>query len=144
MPRWSVVLGLLAALAACAPNGGSTAAGGDGGAPLLPSLQATTLGDRVRLVLQVTNTSGSPVPLEFSSGQTHDFAVLQGGREVWRWSADQMFTQALQSRTVSPGETLTWEAEWVPPAGLSGELTAVGTLTAMERPVEQRTTFRLP
>jgi hypothetical protein len=134
-----LVLGALAgcALPAAAPDGGPAD-------PLLPSLQATTQGDSVWFVLQVTNVSESPVRLEFTSGQTHDFAVRAGDREVWRWSADRMFTQALHSRVVAPGETLTYTAAWRPDRGRTGEHTVVGSLAARNHPVRQAMYFRIP
>ncbi len=103
-----------------------------------------TSGNTVHFTLQISNTGSIPVPLEFTSGQSFDFAVLQAGREVWRWSADQMFTQALRSETLAPGATRSYEATWSPPAGMRGELTASGVLAASNRRVEQRAIFRLP
>jgi hypothetical protein len=138
---WMLLL-VLGALAGCALPGG--APGGGPGGPLLPSLQATTHGDSVQFVLQVTNVSEAPVRLEFTSGQTYDFAVQAGGREVWRWSADQMFTQALHARVVAPGETLTYAAAWRPGPGRTGEHTVVGSLVARNHPVRQAMYFRIP
>jgi hypothetical protein len=134
-----VVLGLLF-LVGCAVH----QAPENGNGPLLPSLQASAVGDTVFFVLQVTNTSTEPVELHYRSGQSYEFVVLQGEREMWRWSADQMFTQALRHERLEPGATLRFEEAWQPPAGLRGELVAVGQLTASNRPVEQRANFRLP
>lgn len=111
---------------------------------LLPSLQANTFGDSVQFVLQVTNTTPTPTELEFSSAQQFDFVVERNGSEVWRWSADQMFTQALQKRVLAPGETLTYSATWRPAPGLQGEFTAHGVLTAATHPLEQKARFRIP
>lgn len=112
---------------------------------LLPSLQATTYGDSVAFVLQVTNTRDEAVELEFRSGQEFDFVVeREGGGEVWRWSADRMFTQAVQHRTLPAGETLTYAASWIPPAGLSGEFLVRGLLVADDARVEQAARFRIP
>jgi hypothetical protein len=133
---------VLGALAGCALPGAGP--GGGPGDPLLPSLQATTQGDSVWFVLQVTNVSESPVRLEFTSGQTHDFVVLAADREVWRWSADQMFTQALHSLAVAPGATLTYTAAWRPERGRTGEHTVVGSLAARNHPVRQAMYFRIP
>lgn len=121
-----------------------TTAGGTMNGPLLPSLQASTLDDSVHFVLQVTNTGTEPVELRFRSGQSHDFVVLDGEREIWRWSGEMMFTQALRRETLAPGATLTFEEAWRPPETLQGELVAVGRLVAENHPIEQRTRFRLP
>lgn len=120
----------------------STTAGSTG--PLVSSLQVETAADSVRFVLQVTNASEAPVRLEFPSGQSFDFVVTRGGAELWRWSADYVFTQALRSETLGPGETRTYEASWRPPAGTRGELVARGFLTAGGTQAEQQARFRVP
>jgi hypothetical protein len=132
---------LLASCVAAANSAGSHTAATNG---LVPSLQVKPSGNTVQFTLQLSNTGTTPIPLEFTSGQSYDFAVLQGSRELWRWSADQMFTQALRSETLAPGATRTYEATWSPPAGTRGEFTAAGILTATNRRVEQRAIFRLP
>lgn len=136
----------LALIAACAPRPND---GGDmNGADLLPSVQATAVGDSVHFVLQVTNTTDAPIELVYPSGQSFDFQVEDGSGEiVWTWSANRMFIQAIREETIAAGETLTHSASWqpeeygeLPP----GEYTVLGTLTVMDRTVQQRTTFRLP
>lgn len=111
---------------------------------LLPSLQAYSAGNEVTLVLQVTNTTGRPVDLNFSSGQQFDFWIEGEGRELWRWSDDQMFTQALYHLPLAAGETLRYEATWEPPASAHGDFTAYGTVTSRDHPIEQRVEFTLP
>ncbi len=103
-----------------------------------------TVRDRVTLALHVTNTIGKRLELSFHSGQTHDFVVLDAaGREVWRWSADRMFTQALQNTLLDPRETISYEERW-DPAGRTGQFTAVAVLTSNNYPVEERVQFTLP
>ncbi|HEX2211445.1 MAG TPA: BsuPI-related putative proteinase inhibitor [Longimicrobium sp.] len=114
-------------------------------APLVTSLQVET-GDTVALSLQVTNTTGGPVTFTFPSGQTFDFVVRPAGAEgeLWRWSADKGFTQAVQTLTLGPGETWTFGARWTPPPGARGQFTAAGRLVSSDRPVETAATFTLP
>jgi hypothetical protein len=131
----------LALSAACASRSASSGAEPPA---LLPSVQITTFGDSVRFDLQVTNTTAEPVELEFRSGQEFDFVVERDGQELWRWSADQMFTQAIRRRTLPPGETLTFTAAWTPAPQLRGEYVVRGVLTAAEHRVEQQARFRLP
>jgi hypothetical protein len=131
----------LLALLACAPREPAAA---PSDSPLLPSVQATAGGGTVQFVLQVTNVSEGPVELHFPSGQSFDFVVRQGGREVWRWSGDRMFTQALRFETLAVGETRTYEASWTPPSGAEAEYVVTGVLTATDRRVEQSARFRLP
>jgi hypothetical protein len=133
---------VLAGTFACTPGGTMSQASGTG--PLVSSLQVETRGDSVRFLLQVTSTATEPVTLTFPSGQSADFMVLQGDRELWRWSADRMFTQAIRTETLAPGETRSYEAVWTRPAGVRGELVARGVLSAREHRVEQQSHFRLP
>lgn len=145
MPKLLVHLLLAACVAggaACAPRGPMPDTAGTG--PLVSSLQVESFPDSVRFVLQVTNTGDSPVELTFPSGQSFDFVVLDGEREVWRWSAERMFTQALRTETLPAGETRAYQATWNPPPGLSGELMARGWLTAQGARAEQQAHFRLP
>lgn len=135
-----LLMGLML-LGGCGGPGGDGARSWDG---LLPSLQAYSAGDAVTLVLQVTNTTSRPVDLNFSSGQQFDFWIEKGDRELWRWSADQMFTQALYHIPLPAGETLRYEATWDPPASAHGDFTAYGTMTSRDHPVEQRVEFTLP
>ena len=112
--------------------------------PALASSLDVSVGTGVRFAMHVTNTTDRKLELNFPSGQTHDFAVLDAaGREVWRWSADRMFTQALQNRLVDSRETLTYEETWQP-GDARGVFTAVGTVRSDNYPVETRVEFTLP
>lgn len=100
--------------------------------------------DGVHFSLHVTNRTGEKVEVRFTSGQTYDFVVLdRAGTEVWRWSADRMFTQAMQTRMLDPDETITFTEAWQPDS-LHGEFVAVGKLNSTNYPVEQRVEFSLP
>jgi hypothetical protein len=111
---------------------------------LAASLQTESFADSVRFHLRLTNASDAAVELTFPTGQSFDFVVSQGGREVWRWSADQMFTQAIRHERLAPGETREYTARWTPPAAVRGEFEVRGWLTAQEHRLEQRTALRLP
>ena len=112
------------------------------GAPLASSLTVSVDGG-VELAFHVTNTTQKSMELQFSSGQTHDFSVVDAsGREVWRWSSDRMFTQALQTRMLGPGETLTFSEGW--PEAPKGTYTVVARLTSSNHPVETRTEITVP
>ncbi len=111
---------------------------------MLASSLDVTVGAEVVLALHATNTSDQPLEVRFASGQTHDFAVLDAeGREVWRWGAERMFTQALQTRTIAAGQTVTYEERWVP-GGATGRFLAVGQLSSTNVPLEQRVEFTYP
>jgi len=67
--------------------------------------------------LQWLNRLESPRTLEFPTSQRYDFLILDGeGGEVFRWSAERSFLQALGSETLLPGEEgLVWEEALVAP-----------------------------
>ena len=142
----------LALLAACVPPdpitpaapAGNESSGGSTG-PLVTTLSVEPHADSVRFLLQVTNATQSPLTLQFTSGQSYDFAVSDGGTSVWTWSADMMFTQALRSVTLAPGETQSYAETWRPPASLRGRLLSVtARLTSSSHPVARTQAFRLP
>jgi intracellular proteinase inhibitor BsuPI/copper amine oxidase-like protein len=93
----------------------------------------------VVLTLTVTNAGRAPVTLQFSSGQKYDFEVRRAGQVVWRWAAERMFTQALTSMTLAPGERKTFTETWKQvgndgQAVPAGSYEVVATLTTMEKP----------
>lgn len=151
--RSALAFAALTLLAACtppspsapAPASGSDDGGAASGEPLATTLSVEPTADSVRFLLQVTNATQGPLTLEFRSGQSFDFAVSEGARALWTWSADMMFTQALRSETLAAGETRSFDASWHPPAELRGRtLTATGRLTSSSHPVERTQAFRLP
>lgn len=137
---------LLAALAACQPYAAvQTPPEPSGTGPLVSSLQVEPAADSVRFVLRVTNAGSAPVELHFVSGQTHDFLVRDGERELWRWSAGMGFIQALRSETLAPGETRDFAESWRPDASARGRaLVAVGRLASRSHPLERTVEFRVP
>ncbi len=114
------------------------------GMPPIASSLDVSVKDKVEMALRITNTSGKKLELDFASGLTHDFAILdENGREVWRWSADRMFTQALRNKMLDANETVTYEERWSP-EGRRGTFTAVAMLRSTNHPVETRVSFTLP
>lgn len=112
---------------------------------LVTTLQVAPTADSVVFTLQVTNAALAPVTLRFSSGQTYDFTVTDGGRTVWEWGAERMFTQALRAETLAPGDTRSWREVWRPSAALRGhELTVTARLLSASHPAERTQGFRLP
>jgi hypothetical protein len=112
--------------------------------PLTTTLDVSVHGEEVHFVLHVTNASNKKLELNFPNGQTHDVTVLDAaGGEVWRWGTGQMFTQALRNQPLDPHATLTYGVRWRQPAA-HGPLTAIGSLTSTNYPVESRAPFALP
>jgi len=137
-------LGLLSAALltfACGPRGRSEAHAADAVATE-PQL-AVALDDEVRFALRVPNPGARAVDVEFTDGQTHDFAVEDAaGRVVWRWSDGRLFTQGMQTKVLRSGEALAYEARWDPPA--PGRYTVVATLRSPTHPVTRSRTVVVP
>ena len=66
----------------------------------------------VNLVLTLKNTGSQPKTFQFASSQKYDFIAALAGREIWRWSHDRMFTQALTMLKLSPGESVSFRGAW--------------------------------
>lgn len=134
---------------ACGPRAHSSGASADSVARLhtrRDSSVAARFGVRqeegaYRFALDVTNVGPKRVEITFPSGQAYDFVVVDSvGREVWRWADGRMFTQTLQNKTLSGGDTMRIAEAWEP-AGLHGHYTAIARLRSTNYPVEQRVSF---
>lgn len=107
--------------------------------PLAPALDVRTT-DGVEFDFTVANAGNKKLELLFPDGRTHDLVVLDSiGREVWRWSEGRMFTQAVQNKVLRASDVLRFGESWED--ARPGTYTAVATLTSVNFPVEQRTTF---
>ena len=139
--RFAPVLLPLLALTLAADCPAPTAPGSN---MLRATVTATPAGpSAVTLSLAVTNTSSAPVELSFGSSQQYDFLVRRAdGVTVWTWSADKMFLAVITARTLAPGETVTWSAQWSPPA--AGTYVATGIVTGSPRPAEASATVAVP
>lgn len=141
---------LLIGALACGGNQGAetdpsdAAANEDQVSTLASSVEVEIRRDSVRLVLHVTNPTNQPVVLEFSSGQRYDFAVrTAAGADVWRWSADKSFMQALGSETIPAGGTLDYVEVWAP-GNRTGSFVAVAELTSLNHRIREQAAFQLP
>jgi hypothetical protein len=103
------------------------------------TLDATVDGD-VEFQFRVVNAGRSPIELQFRSGKTADVAAFEDGEEVWRWSTGRLFTQALQSWTLAPGESNEQRFTWTDPQ--PGTYTARATLEG-DRSAEATTTLEI-
>lgn len=102
------------------------------------------MGTSREVVLRVTNTGRKQAELRFPDGQTHEFVVRDAAeREVWRWSAGRMFTQALRTRAIDGGETVEFSERW-PGAVPGGTYTVVAQLRSDNHPLEVRRAIALP
>ena len=111
---------------------------------LASSVQVEVGANTVRLVLHVTNPTNQPVTLEFTSGQRYDFAIrTAAGADVWTWSADKLFIQALGSETIAPGATLNYTEVWEP-GGRKGAFVAVARVVSTNQQIREEAAFQIP
>ena len=144
-PRTHSEAASTASLATAAPvlQQGSIHARGDGAA-LASNIDVKLDREGVRFAFVLTNATKKHVELTFPNGQTHEFVVVDStGREVWRWSATRLFTQAVQNKLLSSGETMRYSEQWPHPAQ-RGKYAVIATLNSTNFPVQQRTEFLLP
>jgi hypothetical protein len=97
-------------------------------------------GGDVLFNLRVANGSKKNVEVNFPSGQSYDFVVLDSvGREVWRWSADRIFTSSVRNKLLSKGDAITASERWSP--AKPGKWTAIAQLTSSNYPVADTVAF---
>jgi hypothetical protein len=131
MKRTLALVFVLAAFASCA---GSDEVSGDrrvvGGVTVTFTVRPARVdvGKTVRFALRVVNIAGKTAELTFPSSKQYDFWVTRGNDEIWRWSDDRLFTQAVEKETIDPQSLLTLSEPWV--AGPAGEYVVHGELHA--------------
>jgi hypothetical protein len=97
-------------------------------------------GGDVRFNLSVINTTARSVEVNFASGQAYDFVVVDSvGREVWRWSADRIFTQSVRNKLLGKGDAINATEKWSP--AKPGKFTAIAQLTSSNYPVQEKVVF---
>lgn len=62
------------------------------------------------------NTGSASVELTFPDGQTVEVVVGDADDPVWRYGAGRMFTQAIRTERLEPGEQLVERVEWPEPS----------------------------
>jgi hypothetical protein len=85
-------------------------------------------------LIDVTNLTDGPLVLQFRDGQSADVVLTdESGTEVYRWSADKSFTDALWDQTIEPGAT--WSIQLHDELNIAaGRYLASATLTADNGP----------
>lgn len=112
---------------------------------LAASLIVQVRAEDVRLVLQVSNATGSPILVTFPTQQRFDFAVTRDGERLWAWSEDQVFAQAVTEDTLAPAETWRFEARWVGvPPEEEATYAVEARLASSSHPVRAAAEFQLP
>ena len=105
-----LILGLTASPAAPAPSSRVDVKGVTLEARLDKAIYSP--GELVGFALAVTNRGTEQVTFQFPTGQMFDFVVTREAQQVWQWSRGRVFTQALTTLSLSPGETKTFADHW--------------------------------
>jgi len=114
---------------------------------LASKLDVAVAQHEVKFALLVTNIGNKHAELDFPSGKSYDFAVVDStGREVWRWAQGRMFTQSVRNQQLGVRDTMRVSETWTPAKvnAKAGRYTAIATLNSSNYPVEERVEFVLP
>lgn len=77
------------------------------------TLDVEQKGSKIVFTIKLRNESLQDITLPFGSGQKYEIIVQnEQGEEVYVYSADKMFTMALEMVDLKAGETLEWQEEW--------------------------------
>jgi len=100
-------------------------------------------GGPVTWKLDVKNGGPSEVTLGFRSGKDGDVALLQGGREVYRWSSTKYFSQALRQERLGAGEHKTFTLEEAALTAAPGDYELVAELDSEPAPPPARRSVKV-
>ena len=94
------------------------------------------VGEPITMTLRVSSRTGDEVRLHFSSAQRFDFAIRDArGRQVWRWSEEQIFAQVLETEALGPARPqITYRAQFRGDLA-PGSYSVDATLVAKDRPL---------
>ena len=88
------------------------------GPRIRPALAVRKSGDSSLLATYtVTNLAAAPLRFLYSDGQQYEFVLNGEEGELWRWSADMAFSQAMWEQSLAPGEAIVAEEPVAWPSG---------------------------
>lgn len=93
------------------------------------------VGQSVRLTLKLVNNSGESTDIVFPQKRFYDFWVDQQGREVWRWSDDQVFERVPVTVTLASQSPETYAESWTPEDSGTYRVFAAVASPEYERPL---------
>lgn len=98
-------------------------------ADLETSLTVTEKEDDIVFDITLENKVTKDIEVTFPSGQQFEIVVTaDDGEEVYRYSMEKLFTQAIQHQEVKAGQQLTWREVW--DSKVNGEQIPTGTYQA--------------
>lgn len=69
-------------------------------------------GEAIEMSIEVTNISGKPSKIRFTTYQCYDFIIEKGGRVLWRWSDDKPFRDLELVIWLSNKQKLLYKEKW--------------------------------
>jgi len=90
----------------------ANATGKDVGSMVSWNAQLRPYADHLEINLIVRNNSEQNVQLEFPTSKLYDFSILDGKREVFRFSKGKYYLQAFQYVKLQSGEEKSWTINW--------------------------------
>ena len=88
------------------------------GPRIRPALAVRKSGDSSLLATYtVTNLAAAPLRFLYADGQQYEFVLSGEEGELWRWSADMAFSQAMWEQSLAPGEAIVAEEPISWPSG---------------------------
>ncbi|WP_445486647.1 BsuPI-related putative proteinase inhibitor [Niallia sp. 03133] len=80
---------------------------------LVLAIHAAARTDEAEIQLKLSNLDDRPKKLRFSSSQKYEIIIKsETEEEVYRYSLNKAFLQAIQEMTIKPHETYTWKENW--------------------------------
>lgn len=129
--------------APCGPAGPWTPPVATPGRDSLVATLTATIGSDVTFTFTVKNTTATSTTMQFNDGQQYDIRVWNDKDVlVWRWAADKAFPQVVGTRTLAPGESVSWVEHWARPA--AGSYRALAYLTSSSHGASSYITFPVP
>jgi hypothetical protein len=142
MRRPLAVLVLLTTLTGCGGDGGGSGAqAGKQQSGLSLSVEfdePLRSGGPVTWKVEVYNGGPDEVTLVFRSGKDGDVALVQGGKEAYRWSGTKYFTQAMREERLAAGERKAFTLEEKALSAAPGDYELVAELDSEPAPPPAR------
>ncbi|MCS7116756.1 MAG: BsuPI-related putative proteinase inhibitor [Nitrososphaerota archaeon] len=88
-------------------------------------------GQPLNVILELANIGDEAVTILYTSGQKSDFVVYKDGDEVYRWSSDKLFIQAIIEKTLQPGQSIIDALSSSPKTFSRGSYTLIGESKAL-------------
>jgi hypothetical protein len=70
------------------------------------------LGEQIIIRFRKKNILKVPLTLTYRTSQKVDFRITRDDRLIWQWSKGRVFTQAITSDRLQPGEEIVYREVW--------------------------------